>query len=103
MPVRKIEVRRKSTRKLVKELLEQIVAGQIEVYVGYRRLYGQWCKNSAAVQELRPMFRIPENEPDGMLSVSEKFKEGIVSMARELLPYFLDELASERFGKKSNV
>ena len=90
MPISKTETRQLATRKLVKELLEQIVAGEIEVYVGYRRLYGQWCKNSAAVQELRPMFRIPGIEPDGLLSVSEKFNKEIVSMAQELLPYFLD-------------
>jgi hypothetical protein len=88
MPISKTESRRKATRMVVKEILEQIVAGQVEVYIGYRRLYGQWCKNNAALQELRPMFRIPGIEPDGMLAVSEGFKSQVVSMAKEVLPKF---------------
>lgn len=88
MAISKIKTRRRSTRTLVKQLLKQIVAGQIEVYVGYRRLYSQWCKNNAAVQELRPMFRIPGIEPDGMLTVSENFKSQVTARAKEILPSF---------------
>jgi hypothetical protein len=95
MAISKIETRRRATRALVKQLLKQIVAGQVEVYVGYRRLYGQWCKNNAAVQELRPMFRIPGIAPDGMLSVSENFKSQVISKAKEILQSFEMERDTE--------
>jgi hypothetical protein len=71
-------------------MLEQVVSGEIDVYVGYRRLYEQWCTNSAAVPELRPMFRIPGLSRDGLRSITEAFKSQVVSKAREILPHFSD-------------
>lgn len=62
-----------------------MVAGEIEVYLGYRRLYGYWCGHNSAVQELRPMFSIPSISPDGTLSVTDDFNEQIISIAREIL------------------
>jgi hypothetical protein len=47
------------------EILEQMVAGEIEGYVGYRHLYAQWCTNNSAVPELRPMFSILNVSPNG--------------------------------------
>jgi hypothetical protein len=93
MPVSKIKMRREASRQIAEELLRQLISGQIEVYVGYRRLYGCWCNNNSAVPELRPLFRIPGIEPDGMLSVSEDFNQQVISIAREVLPYFSREPA----------
>src|ERR1051326_2223178 len=67
---------------------EQMVAGEIETYIGYRSLYALWCGNNAAVQELRPMFRIASIEPDGVLYVTEEFKGQVISMARNVLASF---------------
>jgi len=40
---------------------------------------------TAAVQELRPLFRIPGIEPDGQLSVTEEFKGQVRSSAMAIL------------------
>lgn len=80
--------RRQSTRQHCREILEQMVAGEIETYIGYRSLYALWCGNNAAVQELRPMFRIANIEPDGVLSVTEEFKVQVISTARDVLASF---------------
>jgi hypothetical protein len=72
----------------VRGLLEKLISGDIEVYVGYRQLYGFWCSNNAAVQELRPLFRIPGIEPDGMLSVDDNFNSKVRGLAESIIPYF---------------
>jgi hypothetical protein len=84
----KVELRRLTTRKTCISLLEQMASGEIEVYVGYRRLYRYWCSHNSAVQELRPMFGIPNISPDGVLSVTDDFNEQITSIAREILTSF---------------
>jgi hypothetical protein len=67
-----------------------MVSGEIEVYVGYRRLYRYWCGHNSVVQELRPMFSIPNLSPDGILSVTDEFNEQITSIAKEILTGFSD-------------
>lgn len=69
-------------------LLEQMVSGKIEVYIGYRRLYRYWCVHNSAVPELRPMFNISTISPDGMLSVTNEFNGQITSIAREIMASF---------------
>jgi hypothetical protein len=64
-----------------------MVSGEVEVYIGYPRLYQYWCGHNSAVPELRPMFSIPNISPDGVLSVNE-FNEQIISIALEILPCF---------------
>ena len=86
--ISKVEDRRHTIRKNSRVLLEQMTSGQIEVYAGYRRLYRYWCYNNAAVQELKPLFRIPSISPDGILSVTEELNAQIVSIAREILVAF---------------
>jgi hypothetical protein len=65
-----------------------MVSGEMEVYIGYRRLYRYWCGHNSAVQELRPMFSIPNFSPDGILSATNDFNEQITSIAREILTNF---------------
>jgi hypothetical protein len=84
--VSKVELRRQAARKASLKTLEQMVSGEIEVYVGYRDLYAQWCTNNSAVPELRPMFSIANIEPNRTLSITEEFNAQIVSIAREILP-----------------
>jgi hypothetical protein len=86
--VSKVELRRLATRKASISLLEQMVSGDIEVYIGYRRLYRYWCGHNSAVPELRPMFNIPNISPDGILSVTDDFNGRITSIAREILTSF---------------
>jgi hypothetical protein len=86
--VRKAKTRRGATRRAVRELLEKLISRDLDVYRGYRRLYGYWCRNNSAVQELRPFFCIPGIEPDGRLSVDEDFKLQILSLAKTIAPRF---------------
>jgi hypothetical protein len=86
--ISKVEHRRLATRKASLSLLEQMVSGEIEVYIGYRRLYQYWCGHNSAVLELRPMFSIPNISPDGVLSVSDDFNKQITSIALEILSSF---------------
>jgi len=86
--ISKIEQRRLATRKASEALLEQVVSGEIEVYIGSRRLYTYWCNHNSAVPELKPMFRIPGTSPDGVLSVTDEFNEQVTSIAEEILRSF---------------
>jgi hypothetical protein len=69
-------------------VLQAIVDGQTEIYIGYRRLYALWCANNAAVHELRPLFRLEGIEADGALSVTAEFCEQVRSIATKILPQF---------------
>jgi hypothetical protein len=67
------------------ELLQDLVAGKADAYHTYRRLYLVWCANNAALQELRPLFRMAGIEPDGRISVTVEFREKVLSTARTIL------------------
>ena len=77
---------RQEKRNAARDLLEGIVSGKTEVYASYRRLYAIWCSHNSAVQELRPMFRIPGIEPDGPLSVTAEFETRVRALAAEIMP-----------------
>jgi hypothetical protein len=85
---RKSELRRRSSRDRVKTVLSAIVTGEIDPYLGFRNLYGEWCYNNAALQDLRPLFKIPGVEPDGCLSVTDAFREEVRSIASDILRDF---------------
>ena len=89
-PISKIERRRLASRQAAKELLQNLVAGKADVYQAYRSLYGLWCGNNAAVRELRPLFTVDGSEPDGRLSVTEEFREQILSLAKQILSQLSD-------------
>jgi len=40
-------------------ILESIVVGAVDPYTGYRKLVALSCSNNAALEEIKPMFRIP--------------------------------------------
>lgn len=86
-PLSKIALRRIRDRKRAKEILDR---GTADVYENYRALYRLWTSNNAAVQELRPFFRIPGIEPDGALSVTDDFRKIVQSLAQEILPLVSD-------------
>jgi hypothetical protein len=89
-PISKIKGRRRATRQAAKEYLESVAFGDADVYLTYRSLYGLWCRNNAAVEELRPLFRIDGVDPDGKLSVTDEFRERVRSLARNILPQLSD-------------
>ena len=78
--------RRREKRKAASDLLRAIVSGKAEVYAAYRSLYAIWCSHNSAVQELRPMFRIPGIEPDGPLSVTAEFETRVRALAAQIVP-----------------
>lgn len=92
-PIRKTKIRRIRNRKRAEAILKALSQGQGDVYDGYRTLYGIWCSNNAAVQELRPLFRMPGIKPDGFLSVAVGFRLDVRSLAAQILPL----ISSEKF------
>ena len=84
----RVERRRLATREASRSILEQITTGDIEVYIGYRKLYLYWCGHNSAVQELRPMFNLPDRSPDGILCVTDEFNAQISRIAKEILTHF---------------
>jgi len=72
-------------RETARELLRGLASGSSDAYETYRTLYHLWCTQNSAVQELRPLFKIPGIEPDGQLSVTEEFNGHVRSSAIAIL------------------
>jgi len=89
-PPTKVSLRKASAREQTRKLLQAIVSGEIDAYVGYKQLYGFWCGNNAATQELRPLFRIPGIEANGTFSVTPQFRDLVVTLSKEILLKFQD-------------
>jgi len=90
MPRTRVDQRRLANRQRVKTLLQQLISEQSDVYSLFRQLYSVWCSSNAAVQELRPMFRLDGVEPDGHLSITPEFTTRVKALASEILPKFED-------------
>ncbi len=88
MPLSRVQQRRLASRNEAKALLQQLLSEQSDVYLSFRQLYGLWCGNNAAVQELRPLFRMSGMDPDGQLSVTPEFETKVKSFAADILPKF---------------
>jgi hypothetical protein len=82
--------RRQANRQAARDLLQEITSRKADVYSAYRSLYRIWCSHNSAVQELRPLFRIPGIEPDGRLSVTTEFEAQVRSLATAILPSLKD-------------
>jgi hypothetical protein len=89
-PVSKVELRRLASRRAARELLLAILAEKADAYEAYRSLYGLWRRNSAALQELRPLFRMDGVEPDGLLPVTEEFRRQVLFLAKRVVPQIED-------------
>jgi hypothetical protein len=88
MPKSKVELRLKASRRQAGNLLREIRSGKLDIYEGYRQLYGIRCLHNAAVQELRPMFRIPGVSPDGVLTVDNEFRKAVVDLVNQVIGAF---------------
>ena len=75
---------------MAQAILKSLSEGKKDAYEGYRALYVLWCSNNAAVQELRPLFRMPGIEPDGLLNVTDDFRAQVRSLAVQILPLMSD-------------
>jgi hypothetical protein len=87
-PTSEIERRRIASRQEARELLESVAVGNTDPYMAYRRFYVLWCANNAALQELRPLFRMEGIDADGHIIVTTEFREQVRSLAKEILPQF---------------
>lgn len=94
--ISKSELRRRASRQAVAETLQDMVNRRLDAYEGYRRLYAFWCGNNAAVQELRPLFRMSGIYPDGPITVDGYFRKRVLLTATEILPLFLDNLGDAK-------
>lgn len=82
---------RKSFDKRVKslerarEVLRAITSGHRDPYEGYREIYGIYLDASGMVDELKPLFRLPDIHPDGPIRVDDKFRQTILAAANDWL------------------
>lgn len=83
-PKRKTQIRRQAHRQRARAILSSIADGTLDPYEGYRALYHLWCANNAAVPELRPLFRMPGIQPDGILSVTDEFRTEVRALAARI-------------------
>jgi len=90
MSPRKALLRKVADRVKAKALLDDVVSGELDAYEGYRRLYALWCSSNAALQELRPLFRIEGISPDGPLGVTDDFRKQVVEVSELLAKKFRD-------------
>jgi hypothetical protein len=80
--------RRIKHRAMVRRVLEQMLSAGLDPYEGYRRLYIIWSSDHKCVKELRPLFRIPDSDPDGAFSVTDEFRAEVLRLARAIAPHF---------------
>ena len=87
---RKARLRKQAAREEVRATLNSIVTGSLDAYEGYRKLFVIYCSNNEALEEIKPMFRIPGIDPDGVFSVTPEFRLKVKMLAQELLPLISD-------------
>ena len=73
--------RRARTLETARGVLSAIVNGSRDPYQGYRGLYGIHPGASGAVEELKPLFRLPGIEPDGSIHVDNQFRRIVIAAA----------------------
>ena len=84
-PVKKIELRRRSSRARAKVILTEIASGKDYIAEDYLAIYSVYISNPAALEEIKPLFRIPGIDPAGNFSVDDHFNAAIKSLAVEIL------------------
>ena len=86
-----ISRRRQSTERRLGSLdearlvLRAIADGSRDPYEGYREVYGIYLDSSGAVEELKPLFRLPDIYPDGPIHVDDQFRRTIITAAVDWL------------------
>jgi len=88
MVLSRVKQRKLLSRADALSLLQEIVKPEADMFRLYKGLYGLWLRNNAALQELRPLFRLPGIEPDGRMSITPEFKRLVQDTARSILPHF---------------
>jgi hypothetical protein len=84
-PVRKIEIRRQKSRARAKEILKTIASGKEYIAEDYIELYSEYVSNPAALEEIKPLFRIDRIDPVGSFSVDDYFNTTIKTLAADIL------------------
>ncbi len=84
-PLRKIEIRRRLDRARAKQIISEIASGKKYVVEDYLQLFGLFCRNNAALEDIKPLFRIPGIDAAGSFSVDEYFNSSVKSIAAEVL------------------
>jgi hypothetical protein len=77
----KAKARLLQDKKKIRDTVEGIANGNVDAYVGYRKLYTIYCRRSGVHQELQAFFRIPGVEPDGRIQVDDAFRSTVRALA----------------------
>ena len=92
MPLSKKRKRRYAARQKAISLLEDFTQGRGDPYVSFAGLYGLWCSNNAAVEELRPLFRIDGINPGSRVSLDAAFMARVLPVASAVLAQMIESL-----------
>lgn len=65
--------------------MQAIADGSRDPYEGYREVYGIYVQASGAIEELKPLFRLPNIYPDGPIHVDDEFRHTIITAAVDWL------------------
>jgi len=84
-------IRRDASRQQAKSILAAIISGETEAYEEYRALFRIYCSNSAALEVIKPLFRMPGIDPDGVFSATDDFRARVIVLAQELLPLISEQ------------
>ena len=84
-PARKIALRRQKSRARAKEIVTAIASGKEYVAEDYLALYAEYAANPAALEEIKPLFRIPGIDPGGRFSVDDYFNKTVKMLAAGIL------------------
>jgi hypothetical protein len=76
------------SREKARTLLAALISGDGDPYEAYTGLYQLWCSHNSAVQQLRPLFRIPGADPAGRMSLTEEFRREVVAISHTLILHF---------------
>ncbi len=69
----------------IRDVIRRIADGNLDAYIGYRRLYAIYCGRSGVHEELKAFFQIPGIEPDGIIRVDDTFRERVRTLAANYL------------------
>jgi len=81
----KAKTRLQRDTKEISDVIRRIADGNVDAYIGYRRLYAIYCGRSGVHEELKVFFQIPGIEPDGNIRVDDAFRERVRTLASKYL------------------
>ena len=81
--------RRLAARKSALSHMNAITSGSGDFYLAYSGLFALWCRNNAAVPELRPLFRMEGVDAASRISITDEFKVEVRKIVEPIVQAFV--------------